>query len=1080
MTRTSDSALEEALHACEAEPIHQLGTIQPHGVALVLNPNAEYSIIQASENLATLLACSAEQALHKSLATLLGKETSQQVIQLIATARQSHSQTAFGVIDYKTQDFTKLDAHLYISDSFPVLELSNDSGLVDLEDLTEQWLKNQERLLDNEGHKNSQAYFEQITHLVRTITGYDNVMIYKFDKNWDGQVIAQSKIEDATDYLGTHFPASDIPAQARALYTRNLVRVVSDVDAPAVSFVPMLNPETHAPLDMSLSSLRSLSPIHIAYLRNMGTASTMTISLLEDGKLWGLIACHHHSPKRISVALRKMTHLLSRQISTLLTKHELNAQLDIMRNALALNSDLLPAFSNLTPDISTALLAKLMKVFNASGIIMVIKGELFVAGLTPNKTQIKQLLAGLSAQSLESPYFTQQLSNHLSEASTYQDKVAGLLLIKLSSSLQNCLIWLRQEKPRTINWAGTYTQGLQQNPDGHYHLSPRESFEVWSETWRGRCEPWSDHEIQLAQSLNKSLTDTLRNQTLENQIHETAHNRNALLNVIGGGISVTDAHRMITYINKEFEVLTGYTQAEVVGKTFTFLQGPDTDPQQIENISTALAALKPFSGEILNYRKDGSVFWNELNITPIFDTYGELSHFLGIQRDVTDRKQSAYLDTLTGLPNRLLLMDRLAQGLEKVNRHGGCIALLSINLDGFKTINNHYGHEVGDAFLVAISQLMKHSLRETDTLVRAEGDEFYILLDDLACELDAESLIKPVLDIFLSPTDIKNLVLQMTAGIGISFYNKTSTCQDVTVDTLIRQADQAMYVAKQSGTNGFHRFDSHIDHLNVTRNEIVNAIRIGLQQEQFELYYQPKVSMRSGKVLGFEALIRWHKSGPDPLPPSVFMPMIQYHPLGIEIGNWVLNSALAQLNQWQEQGLETTLSINVDARQLHQTNFVANLNAAINHYPHYIPNSLELEILETNELASRIKAEQVIESCRELGVEFALDDFGTGYSSITYLKQLPIKTLKIDRSFVAGITHTDQDYKLLSNIIQLANDMGKQVIAEGVETIEQGELLILLGCEHAQGYAIAKPMPASNVLPWLKEWRPYSAWSNNS
>ncbi len=259
-----------------------------------------------------------------------------------------------------------------------------------------------------------------------------------------------------------------------------------------------------------------------------------------------------------------------------------------------------------------------------------------------------------------------------------------------------------------------------------------------------------------------------------------------------------------------------------------------------------------------------------------------------------------------------------------------------------------------------------------------------------------------------------------------------------------------------------------------------DALQRGLDADEFELYYQPQANMRTGKVLGFEALIRWNKNQSELEEPARFLPLIQNTVLGVELGWWVMKSALAQLAQWHAQGLDTTLSINVDARQLQLPQFVIKLEAELNTFSHFKPGSLIIEILETTPIDDRAKVTEVINHCRALGVEFDLDDFGTGYSSIAYLRELPIKTLKIDRSFITDITHSDYNQKLVVNIIRLANDIDKQVIAEGVETIEQGELLIKLGCEVGQGYAIAKPMPVDKVLPWLREWQPDTAWQSST
>ena len=1326
MTYT-DSDLELAMAQCAAEPIHQLGFIQPHGVALVLSPASPHTILQVSENLAELLGMSADHSLDKPLHFVLGKNAAHQVEKLIATAFQSKPSTAIGVIDFSNQAFNKLDAHVFISDGFPVLELSNDASIAKPENLTELILKNQVLLLDDTDDTQLTDYLYKTAVAVRELMAYDNVMIYKFDEDWNGQVIAQSRCDAATNYLGLHFPASDIPVQARALYKQNLVRVVTDVDALPVAFTPALNPHTQAPLNLSASSLRSLSPIHMEYLRNMGTAATMTISLLQNGELWGLIACHHLTPKRISVTMRETAYLISKMIASKLTKLELAKNHQLTHSFLDLNLQIVDLLSKISTHQHTNLLQELKSILNATGIIVIVDGERFISDITPTQHEINSLINWLEQNITDGYYVSSQLSSQYNEAAAFQDKASGLLAVSSDNSLQNCIIWLRQEKLQTVNWAGAYSEGLNQNTDGQYQLTPRQSFEAWSETWRGRSEAWSEAELKLAQHLKKSIIESQQRNYLNNQLLKAQQALDELANLIPSGIVITDAQRRITFVNKDFEHLTGYSCQELIGKPCSILQGPDTDLKQIQAIRNALNEQKTFVGELVNYKKDGSIFWNELSINPIFNNNHQLTQFIGIQRDITAKKlhqteltlseqrfrelsnaaptliwqadchknrfwfnkswleftgrslveelnqgwmeglhpedqapymsiynrsfdkkdafrieyrlrradgeyrwidgqgvpqfssdgvfegylgtctditdvrnskaatdyfdiahemiystnldgmivdcnqrfseitgysrddvigqnvrilksgehdkdfyvqmwqailnqgfwrgeiinrhqaghhitlmttisvvpdsqnkpkrylavasdissiiekrqhfeQLAHYDNLTGLANRLLLMDRLNHAMSGVKRRGGFIALLFIDLDGFKSINDHYGHEMGDEFLIAISHKMKEAIRDTDTLARLGGDEFIIILDELNNTHYLEVAIPRILAACNAELFLRETAIKVSASIGISLYPKENEGFDIDVEMLLAQADQAMYVAKQRGKNCYHQFDRTQDQIIITRNNSIEAIRLGISRDEFELHYQPKVNMATGEVYGFEALIRWNKNHTELLAPSKFLFIVQNHPLGIELGYWVIKSALKQLNTWNEHGLKTSISVNVDARQLMQTNFIEILAAEINKQPNFKGGSLELEILETTAIEDRLLVSKVLNRCLELGLELALDDFGTGYSSITYLRDFPVKTIKIDRSFIMGISHSEQDFNLVSHIIHMANDMGKHVIAEGIESIEQGELLLSMGCELGQGYVIAKPMPASHVLAWVKDWQSYPTW----
>ncbi|MGZ5001014.1 MAG: EAL domain-containing protein, partial [Methylomonas sp.] len=316
-------------------------------------------------------------------------------------------------------------------------------------------------------------------------------------------------------------------------------------------------------------------------------------------------------------------------------------------------------------------------------------------------------------------------------------------------------------------------------------------------------------------------------------------------------------------------------------------------------------------------------------------------------------------------------------------------------------------------------------------------------------------------------------VFQVSASLGISFYPQA---EDVDADQLLRQADQAMYQAKLAGKNRYHIFDAAQDSSIRGRHESLNRIREALAAHEFVLYYQPKVNMRTGKVVGAEALIRWQHPVKGLLPPSLFLPVIEDHALSIEIGEWVIDTALNQIELWHDAGLDIPISVNVSAGQLQRSDFVDRLRVALAAHPIVGPGCLELEVLETSALEDIAQVTQIMDACREIGVMFALDDFGTGYSSLTYLKRLPITLLKIDQSFVRDMLNDPNDLAILDGVLGLARAFGRQVIAEGVETREHGEILLRLGCELAQGYDIARPMPADEMPDWSATWHTERSW----
>ncbi|MEI7432222.1 MAG: EAL domain-containing protein, partial [Betaproteobacteria bacterium] len=437
----------------------------------------------------------------------------------------------------------------------------------------------------------------------------------------------------------------------------------------------------------------------------------------------------------------------------------------------------------------------------------------------------------------------------------------------------------------------------------------------------------------------------------------------------------------------------------------------------------------------------------------------------------------AHYDVLTTLPNRVLLADRLRQAMAHSERRGQLLAVAYLDLDGFKNINDTYGHKTGDQLLIALASQMKKALRESDTLARLGGDEFVAVLSDLDEIASCMPLLTRLLAAAAEPIVVEGRELQVSASLGVTFYPQAD---DADADQLLRQADQAMYQAKLAGRNRYHIFNAEQDRNIRGHNENLESIRRAMAAEEFLLYYQPKVNMRTGRIIGAEALIRWQHPERGLLPPGVFLPVIENHPLGIKIGEWVIDTALTQMERWRSVGLNLPVSVNVGANQLQQRDFVLSLRHALAAHPSIAPDDLELEILETSALEDLMRVSQVIEECQELGVRFSLDDFGTGYSSLSYLKRLAVNQLKIDQSFVHNMLDDPDDLTILEGVISLASAFRREVIAEGVETVEHGTLLLQLGCERAQGYGIARPMPAEAFLDWASNWRPDPAWKNLS
>ncbi len=547
------------------------------------------------------------------------------------------------------------------------------------------------------------------------------------------------------------------------------------------------------------------------------------------------------------------------------------------------------------------------------------------------------------------------------------------------------------------------------------------------------------------------------------------------------GIMITDTRGNITDVNEAFTRITGYTRAEVMGKNPRLLSSGRQGMTFYAALWRSLADKGQWYGEVWNRRKNGEVYAEMLNISAVRDAQGQTQHYVALFSDISLTKAHqkqldhvAHFDVLTSLPNRVLLADRLHQGMTLALRRGQMLAVAVLDLDGFKGVNDAHGHEAGDQLLVALASRLKQVLREGDTLSRMGGDEFVAVLGDLPDVGACEPLLSRLLLAAAQPIPWGDGHLQVSASLGVTFFPQG---EDVDADQLLRQADQAMYQAKLAGKNRYHVFDAEQDRSLRGHHERVQRIRQALSAQEFVLYYQPKVNMRSGVLIGVEALIRWQHPQRGLLLPGEFLPLIEAHPLAVALGEWVIDTALTQMTQWANQGLVLPVSVNISARQLQQLDFVERLAVILARHPPLRPGLLEFEVLETSALEDLAHVSRLIETCRSMGVTFALDDFGTGYSSLTYLKRLPVTLLKIDQSFVRDLLDNPGDLAILNGVIGLAGAFGRAVIAEGVETVAHGARLLELGCELAQGYGIARPMPAQALPAWAAAWQPDPSWT---
>lgn len=548
------------------------------------------------------------------------------------------------------------------------------------------------------------------------------------------------------------------------------------------------------------------------------------------------------------------------------------------------------------------------------------------------------------------------------------------------------------------------------------------------------------------------------------------------------GIIITDGSGSITEVNDAFSSITGYAPEDVLGEHPRIFHSGRQSPAFYAEMSNTLLTQGYWHGEVWNCRKNGEIYLERLTISAVKNAEGLLQHYVSLITDITMMKEHqsqlermAHFDALTNLPNRVLLADRLSQSMVQCQRRNQSLAVAFMDLDGFKAVNDRYGHDVGDELLIEVANRMKEALRDGDTLARIGGDEFITIIVDLGNIEDSEPVLKRLLKAAADPVTLGDAVMQVSASIGVSFYPQDD---HVDADLLMRHADQAMYIAKQSGKNRYHFFDTAQDNASKTLGQSIGDISSALDKCEFVLHYQPKVNMHTGEVIGVEALIRWQHPVRGLVPPSEFLPAIEGHAVSLELGEWVIDTALTQISQWRSIGVKLAISVNISANQLQEVNFTTRLADLLAAHPEVPPHCLELEILETSALHDISQVSATMNACHELGVRFALDDFGTGYSSLTYLKRLPAYLIKIDQSFVRDMLEDTDDLAIVEGVVGLAKAFRRDVIAEGVETIAHGVALLQLGCELAQGYGIARPMPADDIPEWLSNWKADDSWQS--
>jgi diguanylate cyclase (GGDEF)-like protein/PAS domain S-box-containing protein len=586
---------------------------------------------------------------------------------------------------------------------------------------------------------------------------------------------------------------------------------------------------------------------------------------------------------------------------------------------------------------------------------------------------------------------------------------------------------------------------------------------------------------QTRQSLSVANKQIIRRYRAQKKAEKNLLLHDTAFNNTHEAITITDELGTIIEVNPAFSRITGYEKGEVLGRNPRVLKSGLHDSEFYHNMWKNITLNGNWRGEIWNRNKYGEIYPEILSITAIRNSKNKIKNFVAVFSDISYLKEHekklhkmAHYDGLTNLPNRVLLIDRLKQAQSMIKRSNKLLAICFLDLDGFKLVNDTFGHDVGDALLVEMSNRIQSRLRASDTVARIGGDEFVILLTGLDKIEECFLFLQRLMQEIAVPYPVVNESITLSTSIGITLYPK----DDADAETLIRHADQAMYQAKSDGKNAYCLFGPEMDTEQSSLNERIKRIKQAIENDEMVIHYQPKVDLRAARVIGAEALIRWQHPDQGLIMPNDFLPLIEDLEVSLTLGRWTIRRVLWQMQQWKNQGIDLSVSINVSSLQIQHFDFVEELKSLLEQFPDIQPSRLELEILETAALEDIVNISRVIHECRRIGVNFSLDDFGTGYSSLTYLKRLPANTLKIDLSFVRDMHQDPENLIIIDAIMGLASAFQLNVIAEGVEEVVHGRMLLQMGCSQIQGYAISHPLGAQDFIDWLKTWQLPEQWSS--
>jgi len=929
------------LYDCDGDPVDAPSAIQPHGLLLAARCS-DLRIAYVSANTDEVLGLASEAVLGAPLAQILGEPSAT----LMASTGGSESSICSRrlTIDMPGNVGRSLSAHYYRHRDLLIVELEEPrepSGW-------DQRAELMENLIDG------LRIAETVTTLcdtavlgIRRLTGYDHVMVYRFHGDGHGEVISEEAGPGVKSLLHLHFPASDVPAQARELYLLQRTRLVADVNSIPVPVLGHRELTGDAPFDMPYCGFSSVSPFDIRYMKDMGVRASFVISLIDEeklgeGKLWGLIVCHHRTPRLMPPDVRALCTVLGRILSMLVgvsQKNEEDANQQANRESLARLQELM------APGTMAALVladhpAELLGPMNAAGALIQLQGHTRLIGETPRMDEAQALMTAMRPRLVGGQVAYESVGEALPEFAHLTPVASGAMMISLAESSQDGVVWFRPEVVETMNWGGKpwEAMGLDPRTGG---VSPRHSNAAWQQTRYGHSRPWTAAEIAAAREFQGALTATL--------LHHA-------------------------------------------------------------------------------------------------DVQARLSYF----------------DDLTGLPNRRVLLDRLARGAKDESKPPAC--LIFIDIDRFRMVNDTLGHRAGDDLLVQVGRRLQECAGARHLVARLGGDEFVVFCENHSLE-EGRVISEAIMGSFELPFLLSGKPFRCVTSVGLALagYGKTS------VSDMLHAANSAMSAAKRRGGNQFVVFENQVHEKLLRQIQLEQDLFQAIERNEMQVHFQAQVSVDGHRLIGFEALLRWNHPVYGGVSPAEFIPMAEYIGFIETIGRWVLCESLRQVGIWRERYLpELFVAVNVSVKQIAANDFARTVQLALDETG--VPSeALHLEVTES--ILMQPSAEPQLRAIQELGVKIAIDDFGTGYSSLSYLPRLAVSEVKLDRSFLEDVGTDERKTALFSAIVSMAHSLDLAVVAEGIEENRQLACIRECFCDGAQGYLLSRPIAADQVERlFLGEW----------